>query len=213
VRTRSCDHCGISAIGVARATRPLDLRSDSQARIGALLVVVAGCLLFAATFLPWTAFAAQYVDGGDGTRSFSGWDLITDCASRTFPGQCVFQDQQPSAEFVPERVVAGDWALVASASFVIIGVTLLAVRSRGRQSGVLIAVGWVVALAALACGIAMIVLFVDVHNAPDVRSIESGAAIAATCPVVALVGLAVAQTARARTRSVTLGYSGGESIV
>ena len=101
--------------------------------------------------------------------------------------------------------------MLAGASFVVLGAALLAVKSRGRLSGALIAVGWVVALASLACGIAMIVLFVDVHNAPDVRSIESGAAIAATCPVVALVGLAVAQTARARRRSVRFELSGGES--
>jgi hypothetical protein len=189
------------------------VQSDSQARIGALLVVLAGCVLFAATFLPWTTFFAEYVDGSDGTRSFSGWDLITDCASRSFPGECVFEDQHSSGEFVPERVVAGDWALAAGVSFVVIGMTLLAVKSRGRLSGVLITIGWLVALAALACGIAMIVLFVDIHNGPDVRSIESGAAIAATCPVVAFVGLAVAQTARARTRSVRLGFSGGETTI
>ena len=178
-----------------------------------MLVVLAGCLLFVATFLPWTTFFAEYVDGRDGTRSFSGWDLITDCAHRDVPGQCVFEDPHPSGELVPERVVAGDWALVRAA-FVAIGGS----APRGEEPKSMV---WssardrvaMVALAALACGIAMIVLFVAIHNGPDVRSIGFGAAMAATCPVVAVVGLAVAQTARARTCSVTLGSSSRPSMI
>jgi hypothetical protein len=121
----------------------------------------------------------------------------------------VFEDQSPSPEFVPDHVVAGDWALVAGVSFMIIGLALVAMRSRGRQFGALIALGWLVALAALACGIAMLVAFLDQPNGPDGPSIEIGAAIAAATPVVAVLGLAVVQTACARERAVRLELARG----
>src|SRR5262249_11102664 len=134
------------------------------------------------TFLPWIAFYAQYVDRGAGFRSFSGWDLITDCASRAFPGQCVFEEHTISPEFVPRRVVAGDAALVAGASLTIIGLMILTWRPRGRGLGALIALGGAVPLAARACGFVTIIAFVAATNGPDVASIEVGAALRRCAP-------------------------------
>ena len=154
--------------------------------------------MLAATFLPWTSLPAQYVDGGQGIQSFSGWDLITDCAHRSFPGQCVVEDRSPSPEFIADHVVAGDWALVTGAFLIIIGLMIVPMRSRDRWSRVLIAAGWAVALAAMACGIATLVEFIGQPNGPPGPSIEIGVWIALASPVVALVGIAVVQTTRAR---------------
>jgi hypothetical protein len=183
--------------------RSPDARCESQLRIGAQLVGVAGCVLFAATFLPWTSFPAEYVDGGEGTQSFSGWDLLTDCARRSSPGQCVLRDPRPAAELVPDRVVAGDWALVLGAALVAIGVALRVMDIRVRRVGAVLATGWVAAVAALACGVATVVGFVDRPNGALGPSIEVGAAIAAASPALALVGIAVVQAGRARDRAIT----------
>ena len=88
-----------------------DLKRKGRFLLGTIALY---CLLFVATFLPWTSFNALYVNGGEGVRSFSGWDLTTDCTTRAVPGQCVLEEHSLSPEFVPLRVVAGDWASATS---------------------------------------------------------------------------------------------------
>jgi hypothetical protein len=195
----------ITTVEASRGPGSIRLRSDLGVRVGALLVVLSGCVLFVATFLPWTSFNALYVNGGQGVRSFSGWDLTTDCTTRAFPGQCVFEEHSLSPEFVPLRVVAGDWALLIGASLTIIG--LLVFRQRpGRLFGVLLALGWIVALAGLGCGIVTILDFIKRPNGPEGTTIEIGAAIAAVSPAVALVGMAVVQTACANRSTNSKGH-------
>jgi hypothetical protein len=184
------------------ANRPqVDVGAGARRWTGALLVVGSGCVLLAATFLPWTSLPAAYVDGGQGVRRYSGWDLITDCAHRSFPGACVVEDRSPSPEFIPDRVIAGDWALVAGSALIVIGVLIVPLRSRDRWSRVLIVSGWVVGLAALACGVVTIVEFIGQRNSASGPPIEIGAWVALVSPVVALVGLAVVQTVRAYERA------------
>ena len=114
----------------------------------------------------------------------------------------MFEDQSLSSELFRMRSsqVTGHSAGVLLAA---VGLALTTTRSRGRPLGALMVVAWVVALGALACGLVTLALFVDQPNgASGGPSIEFGLAVAAVSPAVALFGVALVQTARARERAV-----------
>jgi len=167
-------------------------------RIGGLLVLLAGVALFVAVFLPWTTTEASHVAAvGRGERTFSGWELATECADREL-GRCVLEERHRNRDsaFFPDRVVTGDWALVVGVLLTAVGAAMALVRSRGRGLVGLLVAGWVLTVLALVGAIVTNYSLADSPN--DERPWGgSGLVVMSVVPFVAMVGLALATTAQA----------------
>jgi hypothetical protein len=101
-----------------------------------------------------------------------------------------------SPEFVPDRVIAGDWALAAGVVLVAIGCLLARARSP-RVLGWLLVCGWLVAATSSAGGVATIVALMVESNGPPRPSIEFGVFLAAASSVFAMLGVALVTAGRA----------------
>jgi hypothetical protein len=173
-------------------------------RVGGVLVALAGALLLGATFLPWIETPELYVDGGEGTSTFSGWELTTDCRHGEFPGRCVLEDPSISPEFVPHTVATGEWSLLLGSVLIVIGAVLFAMRTRGRAFQAVLAGAWVITALAFVGAIWTFVLLAAESNG-DPPALQVGIVVAALAPLLAVAGLTTAQvtsaTARARAAS------------
>jgi hypothetical protein len=176
-------------------------RSSRALSIGAALVVVAGLGMLVGTFLPWATAEVRLVDGRNtqpdrGVGSFSGWDLIVDCAHREVPSTCVIEEPSTviSSEREPTRVTSGVWSLVLGGGTTAVGIALFgAARRRGACPRCLILVGWLVAFGGLAGAIAMFLTLFDEPNGSIAMFTERGVVMTAASATLGIVAMAVVQ--------------------
>jgi hypothetical protein len=165
-------------------------------RAGGVLVVLAGGLLLAATFLPWIEAADLHVGGGPGVSTYSGAALVTECRHREFPGRCVLEDPAISPEFVPHTVATGEWSFLAGAALIALGASLFAMRTRGRRFQCVLAAAWVTTFLAFLGAIWTFVLLAADDNGHPPAS-QVGIVVAALAPVVGVAGLVTAHVSYA----------------
>ncbi len=171
-------------------------------QIGAALVVLAGVGLLVGTFLPWTTASFEQLDGRQdtahsrGVGSFSGWDLIVDCAHREAPSVCVIEDPSTviSSEWIPTRVTSGEWSLVIGVATAGVGVALsVCARRRGSCPRGLVGVGWLVSVAGFAGTLAMFATMFDQPNGTSVMHTEGGVVLIAASATLGIVAMTVVQ--------------------
>ena len=177
---------------------PISGLRSSGVRVGGLLVLLTGVALFAAAFLPWiTTDASHVAPGGRGPRTFSGWELATECAEREL-GRCVLEERRRNREsdYFRDQVVTGDWALAVAALLTVVGAAMVLVRSRGRVLVGLLVAGWVLTLLAL---VGVVATTYSLAESPNEERLwgEAGPVLMTFVPFVALVGLGLATTAQA----------------